>query len=131
MSPPSASPDADGRRSDVRSVAKRYRRVERAVSRFVALSVAGTVLVAYARLDIVSALAVGGARLVATRAPLLRRRGTTRLRTDAPPDGVIEEFASATAPVIAFQWATAAVDVADAFATQGCAVVDRDVSFAV
>ena len=107
MSSPSTSPDADARRSAVRSIAKRYRRAERAVSWLVALSVAGAFLTAFALADLLPALAVGAVLLVAVRAPVLRRRGTTRLLTDASPDAVIEEFASATPPVLAFQWAVA------------------------
>jgi len=104
---PSTSPDADARRSDVRSIAKRYHRVERAVGWLVALAAAGTFLVAFALTDLVPALAVAAGLVVAFRAPVLRRSGTTRLRTDAAPEAVIEEFASATPPVLAFQWGTA------------------------
>jgi len=107
MSAPSTSPDADPRRSDVRSVAKRHRRAERAVSWLVALSVAGTFLAAFALADLLPALAVAAVLLVALRAPVLRRRGTTRLLTDAAPDAVTEEFASAAPPALAFQWAVA------------------------
>jgi hypothetical protein len=107
VSPPSTSPDADGRRSDARSVAKWYRRADRAVTWLVALAVAGAFLVSVAVADLVPALAVAAILLVAVRAPVLRRRGTTRLRTDAPPEAVVEEFASATPPVLAFQWAIA------------------------
>jgi len=104
---PSTSPDADARRSDVRSIAKRYHRVERAVGWLVALAAAGTFLVAFALTDLVPALAVAAGLVVAFRAPVLRRSGTTRLRTDAAPEAVIGEFASATPPVLAFQWGTA------------------------
>lgn len=108
MTSPSTSPSADGRRSSaLRPIAKRYRRVERGVGWLVALSVAVAFLVAVARLDLLPALAVGGGLLVAVRVPVLRRRGTTRLRTDAAPEDVIGEFASPTPPVLAFQWATA------------------------
>ena len=107
MHSPSTSPDADARRSDVRSIAKRYHRVERAVGWLVALAAAGTFLVAFALTDLVPALAAAAGLVVAFRAPILRRSGTTRLRTDAAPEAVIEEFASATPPVLAFQWGTA------------------------
>ncbi|MFC7325471.1 hypothetical protein ACFQMF_12870 [Halorubrum rutilum] len=107
MHSPSTSPDADARRSDVRSIAKRYRRVERAVVWLVALAAAVTFLVAFALADLVPALAVAAALVVAFRAPILRRSGTTRLRTDAAPEAVVEAFASATPPVLAFQWGTA------------------------
>jgi hypothetical protein len=102
---PSTSPDA--RRSAVRSVAKRYHRAERAVSRLVALSVSGTFLLAFALADLLTALAVAAVLVVAMRAPVLRRRGTTRLRTDATPRAVVDEFASPTPPPLAFQWGVA------------------------
>ncbi|OYR45716.1 hypothetical protein [Halorubrum sp. Hd13] len=107
VSSPSTSPDADARRSAVRPIAKRYRRAERAVSWLVALSVAGAFLAAFALADLLPALAVGAVLLVAVRTPFLRRRGTTRLLTDASPEAVTEAFASATPPVLAFQWAVA------------------------
>lgn len=107
MHSPSTSPDADARRSDVRSIAKRYHRVERAVGWLLALAAAGTFLVAFALADLVPALALAAAIVVAFRAPVLRRRGATRLRTDAAPEAVIEAFTSATPPVLAFQWGTA------------------------
>ena len=107
MHSPSTSPDADARRSDVRSIAKRYHRVERGVGWLVALAAAGTLLVAFALTDLVPALAAAAALVVAFRAPILRRSGTTRLRTDAAPEAAVEEFASATPPVLAFQWGTA------------------------
>lgn len=107
MHSPSTSPDADARRSDVRSIAKQYRRVERAVVWLVALAAAVTFLVAFALADLVPALAVAAALVVAFRAPILRRSGTTRLRTDAAPEAVVEEFTSPTPPVLAFQWGTA------------------------
>ena len=107
MHSPSTSPNAADRRSDVRSIVKRYHRIERAVGWLLALAAAGTFMVAFALADIVPALAVAAGLVVAFRAPVLRRRGTTRLRTDAPPEGVIEAFASATPPVLAFQWGVA------------------------
>lgn len=105
MSPP--SPGSNGRRSDVQSVAKRYRRVWLAVNWLVALSAVGAFLVALALSGLVASVAVAAVLVVALRAPVLRRRGTTRLGTDAAPEAVIEAFASATPPVLAFQWAVA------------------------
>ena len=103
----SPSTSSDARRSAVRSIAKRYHRAERAVSWLVALSVSGTFLLAFALADLLPALTVAAVILVAMRAPLLRRRGTTRLRTDATPQAVVDEFASPTPPPLAFQWGVA------------------------
>jgi hypothetical protein len=107
MPSPSESPHPDDDRPDVRSVAKRYHRVERAVSWLVALTAVGAFLVAVDRFGLVPGVAVAAALAVALRAPVLRRGGATRLRSDAAPDAVVAEFASATPPVLAFQWAVA------------------------
>lgn len=107
MPSPSASqiPDADA--SDVRSVVARYRRAERAVSWTLALLVVAAFLAAVAALSFWPSVAVVTGLVVALRVPLFRRRGSTRLRTDAPPAAVVRQFASATPPNLAFQWGVA------------------------
>jgi hypothetical protein len=85
----------------------RYRRAERAVSWTLALLAAGAVLAAVTALSLWPGVAVAGLLLLALRAPAFRRRGTARLRTDAPPATVVREFASGKPPILAFQWAVA------------------------
>lgn len=93
--------------SEVAAVTERYRDVERRAS--AALTVAVLVVVAAALLalplawGLVVAVVVG----VAVRFPLFRSSGTVELATDAPPAEVREDFASATPPVLPFQWGVA------------------------
>src|SRR6056297_1916212 len=107
MPSPSASqlPDADA--SNVRSVVARYRRAERAASWTLALLVVAAFLAAVAALSFWPGMAAGTALVVALRVPVFRRRGSTRLRTDAPPAAVVRQFASAKPPNLAFQWGVA------------------------
>jgi len=121
MSSPSASPRTDQGSPSVQSVVRRYRRVERAVSLLTALSVAGAVLAAFAAFSLFPALGVAVVLLVALRAPMFRRHGTVRLRSEADPVAVVDEFASLTPPVLAFQWA-----VADEVVTDGDGNSDDD-----
>ena len=107
MPSPSASqfPDADA--SNVRSVVARYRRAERAVSWTLALLVVAAFLAAVVALSFWPGMAVGTVLVVALRVPAFRRRGSTRLRTDAPPAAVVGQFGSAKPPNLAFQWGVA------------------------
>ncbi|TKX67928.1 MULTISPECIES: hypothetical protein [Halorubrum] len=107
MSSPSASPAADRDASNVRSVVARHRRAERAVSWTLALLVVAAFLSATAVLSFWSGVAVGTVLVVALRAPVYRRRGSTRLRADASPAAVVREFGSSTPPNLAFQWGIA------------------------
>ncbi|MUW14494.1 hypothetical protein GJ633_07270 [Halorubrum sp. CBA1125] len=112
MSPPSTSPSATdsdpvNARSDVRRIVRRYHRLERATSWTVALSAGGAFLVTYGALSLWPALGVAGALVVATRLPAFRRRGTTRLRTEAAPETVRAAFAGPEPPILAFQWGIA------------------------
>ena len=84
-----------------------YRRGERTASWTLALLVVGAFLAAVAAFSLLRGAAVALVLAVALRAPILRRSGATRLRTDASPETVIEAFASARPPVLAFQWGVA------------------------
>lgn len=84
-----------------------YRRAERVVSWSLALLVSGAFLAAVAALSLWPGVAVGAVLVVALRLPVYRRSGTTRLRTDAPPEAVVRQFASGRPPVLAFQWGIA------------------------
>ncbi|SFR31062.1 hypothetical protein [Halorubrum sodomense] len=84
-----------------------YRRTERVASWTLALLAAGAFLAAVAAFSLWHGAAVALVLAVALRAPVLRRGGTTRLRTDGPPEEVTEAFASATPPVLALQWGVA------------------------
>lgn len=99
--PPST--DRDALDDAVRS----YHRAERAVSWTLALLVAGAFLAAVAALSFWPGVAVAAVLVVALRLPVYRRSGTTRLRTDAPPEAVVRQFASERPPVLAFQWGIA------------------------
>ena len=104
MPSPSESPGASQR---LRSVVSRYRRVERAVSWTLVSLVAAAFLASVAALSLWPAVAVAAALAVALRVPVFRRRGSVRLRTDAPPAVVAREFASPTPPILALQWGVA------------------------
>ena len=84
-----------------------YHRAERVASWALALLVAGAFLAAVAALSVWPGVAVALLLGIALRVPAFRRSGTVRLRTDAPPETVIEEFASATPPTLALQWGVA------------------------
>ncbi|WP_251133131.1 hypothetical protein [Halorubrum sp. 2020YC2] len=109
-SAPDAPPRVDSSRVDrgaLDAAVARYRRAERVVSWTLALLVAGAFLAAVAALSLWPGVAVATVLVVALRLPAFRRRGSTRLRTDAPPETVVREFASSTPPVLAFQWGVA------------------------
>lgn len=119
MSSPSTRPSS-GQRSrpdrqppSVQSVVRRYHRTERVVSWLTALSVTGAVLAVFTAFSLWTGLVVAVVLAVALRVPVFRRRGTVRLRSGADPEAVVEAFASATPPVLAFQWAIADEVVAD------------------
>nr|WP_086221127.1 hypothetical protein [Halorubrum sp. SD612] len=84
-----------------------YHRAERAASWTLALLVAAAFLAAVAALSFWPGAAVALLLALALRVPAFRRGGSVRLRTDAPPETVIEEFASATPPTLALQWGVA------------------------
>ena len=107
MPSPSAAPATDRDVSNARSVVARYRRAERVASWALALFVVAAFLAAVAALSFWPSMAVGAVLVVALRVPVYRRHGSTRLRTDATPEAVVREFASATPPILAFQWAVA------------------------
>ncbi|WP_423995306.1 hypothetical protein [Halorubrum trapanicum] len=84
-----------------------YHRAERAASWTLALCVVAAFLAAVAALSFWPGAAVALLLAVALRVPVFRRGGSVRLRTDAPPEAVVEEFASATPPHLALQWCVA------------------------
>jgi hypothetical protein len=88
-------------------VISRYRRAERAVSWTLASIVTAAFLASVAALSLWAGVAVAAVLAVALRVPVFRRRGSVRLRTDAPPEDVAREFASPTPPILAFQWGVA------------------------
>ncbi|MDB2223313.1 hypothetical protein PN419_12490 [Halorubrum ezzemoulense] len=107
MPSPSASQPLDTDASDVRSVVARYRRAERAVGWTLALLVVVAFLAAVVAISFWPGVAVGAVIVVALRVPVFRRRGSTRLRTDASPGAVVRRFGSARPPNLAFQWGVA------------------------
>lgn len=107
MSAPSTSPRVDAERSDVESIAGRYRRTELAVGLLTALFVVGLFLASFVAFSLGPALAVAVVLAVTVRVPVFRRRGTATLRSDADPKAVRRDFAGPTPPVLAAQWANA------------------------
>lgn len=111
MTVPAEPPASDGSlridRDALDAAVTRYRRIERAAGWSLALAVAGGFLAAIAALSFWPGVAVGVVLLAALRLPAYRRSGSSRLRTDAPPETVVREFASARPPVLAFQWGIA------------------------
>jgi len=103
----SKSPVGPGGSDAAAAVADRYHRVERAASWALALLVAGAFLAAVAAVSFWPGVAVAAVLAIALRVPVYRRRGSVRLRTEAPPDAVVREFASARPPILALQWGVA------------------------
>lgn len=101
------------RPADALAVAERYARRERPLSVVVALALGSIFLATYLATSLVPGLLVAVLLLVLARAPVLRSRGTVRLRTDEDHGAVAEAFAGPTPPVLAFQWG-----VADEIATE-------------
>ncbi|WP_227134279.1 hypothetical protein [Halorubellus salinus] len=99
--------DVVDRPSEAVAVAERYRRRERPLSALIVCLVVSAFLGTYVVTSLVPATVVGAALAVVARAPVLRSRGTVRLRTDDPPDAVVDAFAGPTPPVLAFQWGIA------------------------
>jgi len=90
-----------------RAVAEQYLRWERPVSALVALLVALVFLGTFRITSLLPAVAVGAVLLFAVRAPIIRSRGTVRLRSDDDPETVVESFVGPTPPVLVFQWGIA------------------------
>ncbi|MFD1571150.1 hypothetical protein [Halorubrum laminariae] len=93
--------------TEIASVARRYRRVERTASWLVALLVVAVVLTAIRTLDLFPAALVAVGIVVLARIPLVTRNGHTRLITDSEPAAVVDAFRCGTPPILAFQWAVA------------------------
>ena len=109
MSEPSARVESRRRvdRDALDAAIAGYHRAERAASWTLALLVVAAFLAAVAALSFWPGAAVALLLALALRVPVFRRDGSARLRTDAPPEAVIEEFASATPPTLALQWGVA------------------------
>lgn len=109
MSDPSARVESRRRvdRDALDAAIAGYHRAERAASWALALLVVAAFLAAVAALSFWTGAAVALLLAVALRVPVFRRGGSVRLRTDAPPETVVEEFASATPPTLALQWGVA------------------------
>lgn len=108
------------RPEEVLTVAKRYLRRERPLNALVVALVVSLFLGTYLITSLLPAVVVGAISVVVARAPVLRSRGTVRLRTDDDPETVLETFTGPTPPVLAFQWG-----VADEILTRERATVYR------
>ncbi|WP_338742266.1 hypothetical protein [Haloplanus salilacus] len=89
------------------TVAKRYLRRERPLSASVAVLVVAVFLGTFVATSLVPAAVVGALLVVLVRAPIIKPRGTVRLRTDDDTDSVVESFTGVTPPVLVFQWGIA------------------------
>ena len=107
MSSPSASRRTDRNSPELRSVVRRHHRAERAANWLTALAAAGAFLAAFVAFSPMPAMGVAVVVATALRVPAFRRSGAVRLRSAAEPEAVVEAFASATPPVLAFQWGIA------------------------
>ena len=121
MSEPSARVESRRRvdRDALDAAIAGYHRAERAASWTLALLVVAAFLAAVAALSFWPGAAVALLLALALRVPAFRRGGSVRLRTGAPPETVVEEFASATPPNLALQWGVAdeVLEPSDATAT--------------
>lgn len=91
----------------VRTVALRYLRRERPLSALVGLGVASVFIGTFLVTSLLPAVGVGALLVIVIRAPLIQSHGTVRLRTDAPPDTVVDSFTGPTPPVLALHWGIA------------------------
>lgn len=91
----------------VAAVVSRYHRTERAVSWTLALLVAALCVAALVRLSLLPGVLVVVGILVLARGPVVRRSGTTRLRTDRDLESVRFDFTSPKPPILALQWGVA------------------------
>jgi hypothetical protein len=89
------------------AVAERYSRVERLVSGAVALGIGLAGGAAFLLLPPLWALVPIVALVVLARAPVFRSGGRARLRTDADPESVRDDFVGPTPPPLALQWGIA------------------------
>ncbi len=101
------SPRVADRPEAALDVAEQYLRRERPLSALVALLVVSVFVGTFLVTSLLPAVAVGAVLLAVVRAPLVRPRGSVRLRTDADVDTVVESFAGPTPPVLVFQWGIA------------------------
>jgi len=106
-----ASVDRTDPRLAVRSIVRRYHRVERAASWLLALSIAAVAVLLFLSLPFLIGVIAALGLLVLVRLPLVRRQGETRLETDADPETVRADFKSTAPPVLVFQWGL--VDITD------------------
>jgi len=113
----------------VRPMVRRYHRVERTVSWLLALSVAAIAVVAILSLPFLIGVIAALGLLLLMRLPLVRRRGNTRLETDADPETVRAEFESATPPILVFQWGLVDADDVTVDDRPDGRVVEYDVSY--
>ena len=113
----------------VRPMVRRYHRVERTVSWLLALSVAAIAVVAILSLPFLIGVIAALGLLLLMRLPLVRRRGNTRLETDADPETVRAEFESTTPPILVFQWGLVDADDVTVDDRPDGRVVKYDVSY--
>lgn len=89
------------------AIVRQYLRRERPLSGLVAVFATAGFLGTYIATSLVPATAVGLLLILVARVPLVKSRGTVRLRTDADADSVVESFAGPTPPNLVFQWGIA------------------------
>ncbi|RDI71946.1 hypothetical protein [Halopelagius longus] len=95
------------RPSEALAVTRRYLRRERPLSALVAVLAVAVFLGTYLTASFLPAVVVAAASVVVARAPILQSQGTIRLRTEADPETVRDEFAGPTPPILALQWGVA------------------------
>ncbi|ELZ07849.1 hypothetical protein [Natrialba aegyptia] len=88
----------------IRTLTERYTRTERFLTLLVAAVAVIAVFGAFVVLPYFAALGLSLAAIALVRVPLLETEGELHLRTDADPDAVRNEFASALPPALPFQW---------------------------
>ncbi|ESS07310.1 MAG: hypothetical protein A07HB70_00584 [uncultured archaeon A07HB70] len=102
------------------AVAKRYLRRERPLSALVVVFAVVVFLGTFISTSLVPAAVVGALLTLLVRVPIIKPRGTARLRTDEDAESVVESFAGPTPPILVFQWG-----IADEVITEGGTVTYR------
>lgn len=94
-------------RSNVDGVVRRYHRLERLASWTAAALLAGVVVASVLALPLLPGLLAAVAVVALARFPIVERRTTARLVSEADPATVEADFEGTTPPVLAFLWGIA------------------------
>jgi hypothetical protein len=101
------SNETSGQRQELQRLTAHYHRIERIATGSVAIVVSALFLGIYLTSELFPAVAAAAVLIIIVRTPVFRSSGTVRLRTDKPPETVIEQLTGLRPPILAFQWCVA------------------------